>query len=152
MPSSSKNTNSSSTMETSLVNQKQSFPTKDLQYCAVGVGQKNICYSNTSTTFIMVTTIQFSIPLALQIEISDGSLHCPTPIQTFRLFFKSQIEIVSLRCIFVVMFSVFLNIIYLPNTQQSQSLWMNITISECKIEQKMTTPSTNHPFHQEGIF
>jgi hypothetical protein len=40
-----------------------------------------------------------------------------------------------------------MHIIYLPNTQRSQSLWMNIITSECKIEQKMMNPSMNHPFH-----
>ncbi len=148
MPSSDRNTSFSSTMETSLAGQRQSFPTKDLQYCAAIIRQKSLHYSNASTIDMMLTIIQFSNPLAPQIETNDGSWHYPTSIRTLQLSLKSQIEIVSLKCIFVVMFSPFLNIISFPNTQHSQSLWMNITTSERKIEQKMTTPSTNHPFHQ----
>jgi hypothetical protein len=64
MPSYGRNTSFSSTMETSLAGQKQSFPTKDLQYRGAGVRQKSLHYSNASTIDTMVTTIQFSTPLA----------------------------------------------------------------------------------------
>lgn len=57
MLSSNINTSVFSSKETSLVSQKQSFPTNGLQYCVVRAGQKSLYYSNASTTDMMVTTI-----------------------------------------------------------------------------------------------
>jgi hypothetical protein len=116
MPSCSKNITFSSNIETSLASQKQSFPIEDPQYHVAKVGQKSLRSSNSLTTDTMVATIQFSIPLTPYIGTSNGSLHCLIPIRTLQLLFESQIEIVSPTCIFSIMFSPFLNIIYLHPT------------------------------------